>query len=49
MEGGYGTSWYSDSREDLIGILMTQRLLESPCPPDVYLDFWALSYQAIGD
>src|SRR5262249_17124389 len=24
-DGGYGTSWWSDPREDLVGILMTQR------------------------
>src|SRR5205085_6391015 len=28
--GGYGTSWASDPREDLVAILMTQRLWDSP-------------------
>jgi CubicO group peptidase (beta-lactamase class C family) len=48
-DGGYGTSWYSDPSEDLIGILMTQRLWTSPSPPDVCLDFWTSAYQAIDD
>ncbi len=48
-DGGYGTSWYSDPKEDMIGILMTQRVLDSPSPPAVYLDFWTSAYQAIDD
>jgi CubicO group peptidase (beta-lactamase class C family) len=48
-DGGYGTSWYSDPSEDLIGILMTQRLWTSPSPPDVCQDFWTSAYQAIDD
>src|SRR5262245_12902730 len=39
-DGGYGTSWCSDPSEDMVGILMTQRLWDSPKPPAVYLDFW---------
>jgi CubicO group peptidase (beta-lactamase class C family) len=48
-DGGYGTSWYSDHKEDLVGILMTQRVWDSPSPPAVYLDFWTSAYQAIDD
>ncbi len=48
-DGGYGTSWSSDPKEDMVGILMTQRLWTSPSPPDVYLDFWTSVYQAIDD
>ncbi len=47
--GGLGTSAYSDPREDLIGILMTQRLMDSPEPPAVFSDFWTTAYQAIAD
>ncbi len=47
--GGVGTSAYADPKEDLIGILMTQRLMESPDPPGVLRDFWTLAYQAIDD
>ena len=48
-DGGLGTSWYSDPREDMVTILMTQRAWTSPSPPDVCLDFWTLAYQAIDD
>jgi CubicO group peptidase (beta-lactamase class C family) len=48
-DGGLGTSGYSDPREDLVGILMTQRLMDSPEPPGVFLDFWTSAYQAIDD
>jgi CubicO group peptidase (beta-lactamase class C family) len=48
-DGGLGTSWYSDPREDLVGILLTQRAWTSPRPPDVWLDFWTSVYQAIDD
>jgi len=48
-DGGMGTSWYSDPHEDMVTILMTQRLWDSPAPPPVCLDFWTLAYQAIDD
>jgi CubicO group peptidase (beta-lactamase class C family) len=48
-DGGYGTSWSSDPTEDMVAILMTQRLWTSPSPPRVYLDFWTSAYQAIDD
>jgi len=48
-DGGLGTSWYSDPRENLVGILMTQSAWSSPSPPDVCLDFWTSTYQAIED
>ncbi|HEX3659093.1 MAG TPA: hypothetical protein VHV55_25115 [Pirellulales bacterium] len=47
--GGLGTSWYSDPREDLVGILLTQRTWTSPQPPNVCQDFWTLTYQALDD
>jgi CubicO group peptidase (beta-lactamase class C family) len=47
-DGGYGTSWWSDPDEDLIGILMTQRAAFPVCS-GVYLDFWTSVYQAIDD
>ncbi len=46
-DGGLGTSWYSDPREEMIIILMTQSAWASPSPPNVY--FWTLAYQAIDD
>ncbi|HEX7922727.1 MAG TPA: serine hydrolase domain-containing protein [Bradyrhizobium sp.] len=48
-DGGYGTSWYSDPREAMTGILLTQRMMDSPEPPRVFSDFWTLAYQAIDD
>jgi CubicO group peptidase (beta-lactamase class C family) len=47
-DGGYGTSWYSDPREDMLGILMTQRLTY-PEPSGIDLDFWTSAYQSIDD
>jgi CubicO group peptidase (beta-lactamase class C family) len=48
-DGGYGTSWYSDPKENLTGILLTQRMMDSPQPPRVLTDFWTSAYQAIDD
>ena len=48
-DGGVGTSAYSDPTEELVGILMTQRTLDSPAPPPVFADFWTSTYQAIDD
>jgi CubicO group peptidase (beta-lactamase class C family) len=47
-DGGYGTAWAADPREDLVAILMTQRL-GFPLFSSVYLDFWTSTYQAIDD
>jgi CubicO group peptidase (beta-lactamase class C family) len=47
--GGLGTTAYIDPTEHLIGILFTQRMMESPEPPRVFTDFWVLAYQAIGE
>lgn len=46
-DGGYGTSGHSDPVEDMVGILMTQRMMDSPQPPRVFTDFWTSAYQAI--
>ncbi|MET1027570.1 MAG: serine hydrolase domain-containing protein [Dongiaceae bacterium] len=48
-DGGRGTSAYADPQEDLIGILLTQRMMDSPEPPKVFCDFWTSAYQAIDD
>src|SRR5215208_5479053 len=48
-DGGYGTSLYVDPKEELVGILMTQRVWDSPNPPVVLLDFWTSAYGAIND
>ncbi|WP_441247323.1 serine hydrolase domain-containing protein [Kitasatospora sp. McL0602] len=48
-DGGIGTSGYADPTEDLVGVLMTQRLLASPEPPPVFRDFWTSAYQALDE
>ncbi len=45
--GGLGTLAFTDPQEGLIGILMTQRLMDSPQMPKVYTDFQTLAYQAM--
>ncbi|TMR08457.1 beta-lactamase family protein [Nonomuraea turkmeniaca] len=47
--GGLGTQAYADPAEDMVGILLTQRALDSPLPPRVFQDFWTLAYAAIDD
>lgn len=46
-DGGFGTSAYTDPEEGMIGILFTQRLMDSPEPPKVFTDFWTLAYGAM--
>jgi CubicO group peptidase (beta-lactamase class C family) len=48
-EGGFGTSWYSDPSEELVGVLLTQRSWTAPSTPPFVRDFWTLVYQAIDD
>jgi CubicO group peptidase (beta-lactamase class C family) len=47
-DGGYGTSGYTDPAEEMVGILMTQRLLD-PAAMDLNADFWTSAYQSIDD
>jgi CubicO group peptidase (beta-lactamase class C family) len=47
--GGFNTAGFSDPHEDMVAILLTQRLMTSPAPTDFYTDFWTLAYQAIDD
>jgi CubicO group peptidase (beta-lactamase class C family) len=46
-DGGFGTSAYSDPKNDFIGILLTQRMMDSPEPPAVFTDFWKGAYQSL--
>jgi len=39
-DGGLGTIWRNDPREQLVTILLTQCAWTSPVPPPVCLDFW---------
>jgi len=45
--GGLGTTAYIDPQERMIGILFTQRMMDSPEPPKVFSDFWTLAYGAM--
>jgi CubicO group peptidase (beta-lactamase class C family) len=45
-DGGFGTSWYADPREDLTAILMTQVL---GFPSRIDREFWTLVYAALAD
>ncbi len=42
--GGFGTTAYTDPAQEMIGILFTQRMMDSPEPPPVFNDFWTLAY-----
>jgi CubicO group peptidase (beta-lactamase class C family) len=47
-DGGYGTSAWSDPKNDVVGILLTQRLMDSPEPPAVFREFWGRAYGGAG-
>ena len=42
-----GTSGYTDPGENVIGILFTQRMMDSPQQPPIFTDFWTLAYGAL--
>jgi CubicO group peptidase (beta-lactamase class C family) len=46
-EGGSGTAWRTDPVTGLTGILLTQRLMASPEPPEVATDFWSAAHAAL--
>lgn len=46
--GGFGTAWRSDPREEMVAILMTQRLRD-PVVTAIHEDSWTLAYQALAD
>ena len=46
-EGGSGTAWRTDPATGLTGILLTQRMMTSPEPPEVARDFWSAAYAAL--
>ncbi len=47
-DGGFGTSFWCDPREELAGILLVQRLWD-PGWMALYDAFWAMAYGAIAD
>ena len=46
-DGGLGTSWLVDPARDLTVIVLTQRMFESPDPPQVHRDIQAAAYAAL--
>lgn len=46
-DGGLGTSWSCDPGEDLVGVLLTQVMWESPGAHAVVDDFWTATYAAL--
>src|SRR6266545_1942607 len=46
--GGFGTSWVTDPRQDLVAMLLTQRL-GFPDVWDLYRGFWTSAYQSLED
>jgi CubicO group peptidase (beta-lactamase class C family) len=46
-DGGFGTSWMVDPNRDLIVIVLTQRMFESPEPPQVHRDIRSAAYAAL--
>ena len=48
-DGGFSTSGYCDPHEDMVGILLVQRMMYSASGFDFHADFWTLAYQAIAD
>ncbi len=48
-DGAFGTSWYVDPKEDLIGIFLVQRRPDVLAIPAVTNDFWTSAYQLIDD
>src|SRR5580692_1307720 len=46
-DGGLGTSWLVDPSPDLTVIVLTQRMFESPDPPQVHRDIQAAAYAAL--
>jgi CubicO group peptidase (beta-lactamase class C family) len=45
-DGGFGTSWFNDPALGLTAILLTQRVFDSPDPPQVHKAFWRGAYAA---
>jgi CubicO group peptidase (beta-lactamase class C family) len=46
-DGGFGSSWLVDPNHDLVVIVLTQRMFESPAAPAVHRDIQAAAYEAL--
>ena len=48
-DGTFGTSWWIDPVEDIVGVLMSQRVPDTMAMPPIVGDFWTSVYQSIVD
>jgi CubicO group peptidase (beta-lactamase class C family) len=48
-DGAFGTSWWVDPKEQMVGVFMTQRRPDVLSIPAFILDFWTSAYQLIDD
>jgi CubicO group peptidase (beta-lactamase class C family) len=48
-DGAFGTSWWVDPKERLVGIFMSQRRPDQLATSPPVLDFWTSAYQLIED
>ena len=48
-DGAFGTSWYVDPKEQMVGVFMTQRRPDILAIANFILDFWTSAYQLIDD
>ncbi|MCE8002888.1 serine hydrolase domain-containing protein [Billgrantia ethanolica] len=46
-DGAFGTSWWVDPKERMVGVFMTQRRPDVLAIPAFILDFWTSAYQLI--
>jgi CubicO group peptidase (beta-lactamase class C family) len=46
-DGGFGSSWLVDPKRDLVVVVLTQRMFESPDTPRVHRDIQAAAYSAL--
>lgn len=48
-DGAFGTSWWVDPKERLVGVFLAQRRPDQLVLPPSVLDFWTSAYQLIDD
>ena len=46
-DGAFGTSWYVDPKENMVGVLLTQRRPDALAISPLIRDFWTSAYQLI--
>ena len=46
-DGGFGSSWLVDPNHDLVVIVLTQRMFETPEAPKVHRDIQTAAYEAL--